>query len=80
MLICAVLLVAGGAVSWLLIRNPERAGETAAERERAAVDHAATRHTRSVPAGWSCAGSEGCPGTSHTGGDDLPAGEAPAGR
>ena len=65
MLICAGLLAAGGVVSWLLIRNPAPAGRAAPEREGAVVGHAGTRHTTSVPAGWSCAGSEGCPGTSH---------------
>ncbi|MER7073445.1 MFS transporter [Terrabacter sp. NPDC000476] len=47
LLICAGLLVVGGAVSWLLIRNP------------------VARPTQAVAAGWSCAGSEGCPGTAH---------------
>ena len=84
MLICAGLLAGGGIVSWLLIRNPSRepSGAEAAGpgREGRAVAAGATRHPRSAPAGWSCAGSEGCPGTSHTHGD-LPAeGEVPAGR
>ncbi|WP_374968123.1 MFS transporter [Terrabacter sp. BE26] len=71
MLLCAALLFLGGLVSWLLIRNPapartaepargaEGAG-TRPEREVAGAERPATRHT--VPAGWSCAGSEGCPG------------------
>jgi MFS family permease len=107
MLLCAVLLVAGGVVSWLLIRNPEtvpapaeaaaeapveapveaRPGEVepaavgaqapaadrpaAAGAEGARVAVAAGRHTRAVQSGWSCAGSEGCPGTSHRHDDDL---------
>ena len=50
MVICAVMLAAGGVVSWLLIRNPE---PTAAPP------------VVTAPAGWSCAGSEGCPGASH---------------
>jgi EmrB/QacA subfamily drug resistance transporter len=83
MLICAGLLAAGGVVSWLLIRNPSREPSapvaTGAEREGRAVAAGTTRHTRTAPAGWSCAGSEGCPGTSHHAGD-LPAGEVPAGR
>jgi EmrB/QacA subfamily drug resistance transporter len=82
MLLNAGLLVAGGVVSWLLIRNPAPAGELAApearvgtetgatspvEGQRAAevVAEPATRHTAAAPAGWSCAGSEGCPGTAH---------------
>ncbi|NUO91521.1 MAG: MFS transporter [Dermatophilaceae bacterium] len=75
MLLCAVLLVAGGGVSWLLIRNPVAAppepvpAEEAHEAARVAVP--AGRHTRSVQSGWSCAGSEGCPGTSHREDDDL---------
>ena len=63
--ICAGLLAAGGVVSWLLIRNPAPAGRAVPEREGAVVEGPGTRHTSSVPAGWSCAGSEGCPGTSH---------------
>ena len=65
MLICAGLLAAGGVLSWLLIRNPAPAGRAVPEREGAVVEGPGTRHTSSVPAGWSCAGSEGCPGTSH---------------
>lgn len=110
MLLCAGLLVAGGVVSWLLIRNPAdetgEAAETGAAQARvgeevvtselgtsetltseeatsrvetsgaepsaaagprtpAAVAVPATRHTPSAPAGWSCAGSAGCPGTAH---------------
>ena len=86
MLLCAGLLVAGGVVSWLLIRNPGDSGAGATEaalpteageggggelaaagtaREAAPLAGPATRRTRSAPAGWSCAGSEGCPGTSH---------------
>jgi EmrB/QacA subfamily drug resistance transporter len=84
MLLCAGLLVAGGVVSWLLIRNPDdsavaaeaaaRAAEAGggdelaaagAAREAASVAGPATRPMRSAPAGWSCAGSQGCPGTSH---------------
>jgi EmrB/QacA subfamily drug resistance transporter len=62
MWICAALLGAGGLVSWLLIRNPEPAErplpQPAAE---VTIDgKRAQRHT--APAGWSCAGSEGCPG------------------
>ena len=67
MLLCSGLLVAGGVVSWLLIRNPERAP---AEREAVGVPDSATRPTRTVAAGWSCAGSEGCPGTSHADHDE----------
>lgn len=64
MWICAVLLAAGGAVSWLLIRN-EAVEKPALEREPA------ERHTSAV--GWSCAGSEGCPGHAHS---PSPAGRA----
>lgn len=62
MVVCAAMLAAGGAVSWLLIRNPapeepgaEAGGGVAPARE------AAQRHTP-VPVGWSCAGTTGCPG------------------
>ena len=65
MLICAGLLAAGGVLSWLTIRNPAPAERAVPEREGAVVEGPGTRHTSSVPAGWSCAGSEGCPGTSH---------------
>ncbi len=88
MLLCAVLLVAGGVVSWLLIRNPEvapservpavreadargEASEASEAREGTRVAVPTGRHTRTVHAGWSCAGSEGCPGTSHLEDDDL---------
>ena len=104
MLLCAVLLVAGGAVSWLLIRNPEAEPSEPVPAEPVPAEEAAVgahegglegaldrthdgipalapevargavparRHTRSVQAGWSCAGSEGCPGTSHREDDDL---------
>ncbi|GAA2742081.1 MFS transporter [Terrabacter aerolatus] len=80
MLICAALLVAGGAVSWLLIRNPDRTVQAAPEREHAVLGHAGTRHTRSAPAGWSCAGTEGCPGTSHAHEDRPVVGDVEAGR
>ncbi|MFM6847510.1 MAG: MFS transporter [Terrabacter sp.] len=73
MLLCAMLLVAGGVVSWLLIRNPEPAPSEAVPSGEAAggpVAVPAGRHTRAVQSGWSCAGSEGCPGTSHSH-DDL---------
>lgn len=71
MLLCAALLGLGGLVSWLLIRNPAPAearepalGATGAapgaEREVTGAARPAARHT--APAGWSCAGSEGCPG------------------
>jgi hypothetical protein len=42
------MLAAGGVVSWLLIRNP--------------VDEQALPPVAPAPAGWSCAGAEGCPG------------------
>lgn len=79
MLLCAVLLVAGGIVSWLLIRNPVAAPREPAPQPVPALEGAegaqvavpAGRHTRSVQSGWSCAGSEGCPGTSHQHDDDL---------
>jgi EmrB/QacA subfamily drug resistance transporter len=102
MWVCAVLLAAGGVVSWLLIRNPAQEGApqatpsgravTAAAAEPAdaatGADAAGTtedvgaeavvggpdrmrhgggarepaqRHT-GAPVGWSCAGTEGCPG------------------
>ena len=80
MLLCAVLLVAGGIVSWLLIRNPVReaapegeevervpgagtpaGGPPSPEHDVTSALGSATRRT--TPAGWSCAGSEGCPGT-----------------
>ena len=48
MWICSGMLAGGGVVSWLLIRNPVR--EVAEPRVAPA------------PAGWSCAGAEGCPG------------------
>ena len=83
MLICTALLVTGGVVSWLLIRNPDRiatgagagvvtdtsteiaAGATGPEAKGAVTVGTGTRHTHVAPAGWSCAGSEGCPGTAH---------------
>ncbi|MGW5240839.1 MFS transporter [Monashia sp. NPDC004114] len=55
MMICTGMLVAGGVISWLLIRNPRA--------ELIAPDRPRPRAT--APAGWSCAGSEGCPGASH---------------
>ncbi len=62
--ICASLLAAGGVVSWFLIENPRVgpvAGPSTRPREEATLDsHPAQRHT--APLGWSCAGSEGCPG------------------
>jgi EmrB/QacA subfamily drug resistance transporter len=70
MWICAVLLAAGGIVSWFLIENPRDgltehpAGRQPALGSAGTVATADTgraqRHT--APAGWSCAGSEGCPG------------------
>jgi EmrB/QacA subfamily drug resistance transporter len=48
MWICSGMLAAGGVVSWLLIRNP--------------VDEQALPPVAPAPAGWSCAGAEGCPG------------------
>ncbi|HEX5970167.1 MAG TPA: MFS transporter, partial [Intrasporangium sp.] len=62
MWICAVMLAAGGVVSWLLIRNPEPTEVAAVQpaREVTVERQPAQRHT--VTAGWSCAGSEGCPG------------------
>ncbi|MBW8732052.1 MAG: MFS transporter [Terrabacter sp.] len=85
MLLCAGLLAAGGVVSWLLIRNPSPApsgtDETGTERQGREVAPGAARHTPAVPAGWSCAGSEGCPGTAHHHDEDLPAlGGTPTGR
>ena len=64
--ICAGLLAAGGVVSWLLIRNPAPAARAVA-RAGGRCRRGTRAHgiRRSVPAGWSCAGSEGCPGTSH---------------
>ena len=51
MWLCSGLLALGGLVSWLLIRNPiEVAGPPRATPPS------------SSPAGWSCAGAEGCPG------------------
>ncbi len=50
MLICACLLAAGALVSWLFIRNPEPQRPSLAS---------------GAPAGWSCAGSDCCPGTHH---------------
>jgi MFS family permease len=80
MLLCSALLAAGGVVSWLLIRNPVSppvdtpAGRPDGDGRSGAVEAAGqqdgvvaapgTRHTQGAPAGWSCAGSEGCPGTS----------------
>lgn len=75
MWICAVLLAGGGAVSWLLIRNPGP-GVTQPAAEATSGTGRAQRHT--APAGWSCAGSQGCPGmavgspTTETGPDGLP--------
>ena len=68
MWICSVLLAGGGIVSWALIRNPERirlpassqAGGTGPPTEVSGAAKPAQRHTTLV--GWSCAGSEGCPG------------------
>jgi hypothetical protein len=62
--ICAVLLAAGGVVSWFLIENP-RVGPVAqsGNRPRAGATEGADRAQRhTAPLGWSCAGSEGCPG------------------
>ncbi|MDV3220712.1 MFS transporter [Intrasporangium sp.] len=69
MWICTVLLAGGGVVSWLLIRNPEPAalppssvpGALQPSAEATSRTERAQRHT--APAGWSCAGSEGGPGT-----------------
>ena len=63
MWICSFLLAGGGVVSWLLIRNPERPAPPATRppAEVTVDGKPAQRHT--APAGWSCAGSEGCPGT-----------------
>ena len=63
MWICAVMLAGGGVVSWLLIRNPQPTAISAAPpgTEVTPNGEPAQRHT--APAGWSCAGSEGCPGT-----------------
>ena len=63
MWICAVMLAGGGVVSWLLIRNPEPSKISGAQppTQVTAGGEPAQRHT--APAGWSCAGSEGCPGT-----------------
>ncbi len=52
MLLCAALLLLGGGVSWLLIRNPD-------------VAPTARPLAPGRPAGWSCAGSQGCPGSHH---------------
>jgi MFS family permease len=64
MWICTVLLAAGGIVSWFLIENPrigpvERPPTPRRSKGASGADPA-QRHT--APAGWSCAGSEGCPG------------------
>ena len=63
MLVCAVMLLGGAAVSWLLIRNdvPEPEGE---RREKAQEPVAAVGTGPRSPAGWSCSGTQGCPGTS----------------
>ena len=52
MWICSAMLALGGLVSWLLIRNPGPDSEEAPGRRQVAP----------APAGWSCAGAEGCPG------------------
>ena len=49
MWLCSGMLALGGLVSWLLIRNP-------------VDDEAAPPRLATAPAGWSCAGAEGCPG------------------
>ena len=49
MWLCSGMLAVGGLVSWLLIRNP-------------VDDEAAPPRLATAPAGWSCAGAEGCPG------------------
>ena len=64
MWLCAIMLVAGGVVSWLLIRNPERPPAVPAE----------PRAKSTAPAGWSVAGSEGCPGECNHVNRDAPAG------
>ena len=51
MWLCSGLLALGGVVSWLLIRNPVEV--TGARPEGL---------PSTAPAGWSCAGAEGCPG------------------
>jgi EmrB/QacA subfamily drug resistance transporter len=87
MLVCAVLLVAGGAVSWLLIADdtgladaaepaspatrvepPEKAAEPVTAGP--ATTHTA-RAAHLAPAGWSCSGTQGCPGTSTERADDA---------
>jgi hypothetical protein len=77
MWICAVMLAAGGIVSWLLIRNPEPPEVSAAQPAPGVRVHGEPAQRHTAPAGWSCAGSEGCPGmaigypTRVTDADDL---------
>ena len=62
--ICAVLLAAGGVASMVPHREPTcRPGRAVGNRPRAGATEGADRAQRhTAPLGWSCAGSEGCPG------------------
>ena len=66
MLVCAVMLLAGAAVSWLLIRNdvPEPAAVEPAPAGATEEPVPAVGPGPRTPAGWSCSGTQGCPGTS----------------
>jgi hypothetical protein len=66
MWICTGLLLAGGVISWLLIRNVELAkvgieGVPAPAQTGVTVGKGPAQ-PHPTPVGWSCAGSSGCPG------------------
>jgi EmrB/QacA subfamily drug resistance transporter len=63
MWICVALLLAGGVLAWLLIRNPAGTGTLPVPVAGTASGRLPDDTTVS-PAGWSCAGSQGGPGSS----------------
>jgi EmrB/QacA subfamily drug resistance transporter len=63
MWICVALLLAGGVLAWLLIRNPAGTG-TLPVPDAGTASGRLPDDTTVSPAGWSCAGSQGGPGSS----------------
>jgi EmrB/QacA subfamily drug resistance transporter len=63
MWICVALLLAGGVLAWLLIHNPAGTGTLPVPVAGTASGRLPDDTTVS-PAGWSCAGSQGGPGSS----------------
>jgi EmrB/QacA subfamily drug resistance transporter len=61
--ICAVVLAAGGVASWLLVRNVGPAAALPPAGTAVAVAPGPDRPAP-APVGWSCAGSNSCPGQS----------------